>query len=47
MLTFSLVHQIGDALSDAPATDVMDFAMKHDSEYIVKISQRIASCMSK
>ena len=38
--------QIGDALSDAPA-EGMEFAMRQESEQIVRAGQRIAQCMSK
>ena len=39
-------HQIGDALSDAPAT-TMEYAMRQEAEQIIRVSQRIASCMAK
>ena len=38
--------QIGDALSDAPA-EGMEYAMRQESEQIVRAGQRIAQCMSK
>ncbi|GAX85569.1 hypothetical protein CEUSTIGMA_g12984.t1 [Chlamydomonas eustigma] len=38
---------IGDALSDTPATDIMDFAMRHECDHIVRVSQRIALCMAR
>ena len=37
--------QIGDALSDAPAT--MEYALKQEAEQILRVCQRIASCMAK
>jgi hypothetical protein len=41
----SCLDQIGDALSDAPEN--MDYAMKQESEQILRVSQRITSCMAK
>ena len=40
------IHQIGDALSDAPEPS-MEYAMRQESEQILRVGQRIASCMAK
>ena len=42
-----LLLQIGDALSDGPATDTMDYSLKQESDQIVRVGQRIAACMAK
>ena len=40
------MSQIGDTLSDAPDPS-MEYAMRQESEQIVRVGQRIASCMAK
>ena len=38
---------IGDALSDDPATDLIDFSLKNETDHILKTSKRIAAGMAK